>query len=310
MSPTLTALAGSVLVLGWQGQSGSTYTVQSSSDCNHWLSQPVVIEGETGEMEFSIEITAFPAFLRLRSSTDGDSDENGLPDLWEWKSFGYLDVSPEADPDMDGLSNYDEWLSLSDPLDFYNGLRPVMQSGSGSEWIISRDAISRQSVVLRVLKPSGDPWPNAPVAMRIDSDRPAFLQAGDSKEAAAHEIIAYADDLGRISGYSHAIHLLGSSVAPTVETVKLTAGSSERNLLLRTVPEGYSGPPRDLKHEILDPSSGQITWTGLPGDSIAFVAEKKTAANDWIPLLELSSVDLPDPEGEKNRYSLTYSLNP
>lgn len=46
----------------------------------------------------------------------GDSDGNGLPDVWEYKYFGHTGVDPNADSDGDGLSNMQEYLLGGDPM--------------------------------------------------------------------------------------------------------------------------------------------------------------------------------------------------
>jgi uncharacterized repeat protein (TIGR01451 family) len=55
-----------------------------------------------------------------------DSDGDGLPDPWEMRYFGALDTAdgaPDADPDGDGLSNRDEFLAGTNPMDPESGLR-------------------------------------------------------------------------------------------------------------------------------------------------------------------------------------------
>jgi hypothetical protein len=44
-----------------------------------------------------------------------DTDGNGLPNIWQMHYFGHLGVDPNADPDLDGLSNLQEYLRHSDP---------------------------------------------------------------------------------------------------------------------------------------------------------------------------------------------------
>lgn len=45
----------------------------------------------------------------------GDSDEDGLPDLWELNVFGDLSQSGDGDPDEDGVSNVDEESNGTNP---------------------------------------------------------------------------------------------------------------------------------------------------------------------------------------------------
>ena len=53
--------------------------------------------------------------IRARYNVDSNSD--GIPDRWEWKYFGTLDVDPFADLDGDGISNFDEFQNGTDPTD-------------------------------------------------------------------------------------------------------------------------------------------------------------------------------------------------
>jgi hypothetical protein len=46
-----------------------------------------------------------------------DTDGNGLPDTWQMLYFGHLGVDPNADPDGDGLSNLQEYLHHTNPLE-------------------------------------------------------------------------------------------------------------------------------------------------------------------------------------------------
>jgi len=49
-------------------------------------------------------------------AANADRDGDGLPDWWEWRSFGNLDETASGDPDGDGLTNLQEYQRGSDPL--------------------------------------------------------------------------------------------------------------------------------------------------------------------------------------------------
>lgn len=92
-----------------------------------------------------------------------DSDRNGLPDDWEIKHFGYLGVDRNDDPDGDETSNLREHLAGTDPKDFFNGVRPLVEAlnGGGPD--------EHDALVMTVKKPDGTPWPNAPASFTISS---------------------------------------------------------------------------------------------------------------------------------------------
>jgi len=59
-------------------------------------------------------------YLRLTLGEDKDGD--GLPDAWE-KAQGIGDLKPNDDNDRDGLTNFDEYISGTTPIDSSDGLR-------------------------------------------------------------------------------------------------------------------------------------------------------------------------------------------
>jgi len=50
-------------------------------------------------------------------SDELDSDEDGLPDWWEWEYFGTLLLSGVDDLDEDGTNNLNEFINSTDPID-------------------------------------------------------------------------------------------------------------------------------------------------------------------------------------------------
>ncbi len=55
---------------------------------------------------------------------DGDSDGDGLPDLWELEYFGDLRYGADDDPDIDDFTNLEEYEAVTDPTDATSKPRP------------------------------------------------------------------------------------------------------------------------------------------------------------------------------------------
>ncbi len=90
-----------------------------------------------------------------------DSDGRGLPDEWQQDHFGALGTDPSADPDRDGKTNLQEFRDGTDPNDFFNGVRPIHEPLYGG--VPGPD----DRLGMRVRKPNGDPWPDAPVTFTV-----------------------------------------------------------------------------------------------------------------------------------------------
>jgi hypothetical protein len=92
-----------------------------------------------------------------------DTDHNGLPDDWELRYFSHVGVDPNADNDGDGVTNLQEYLSGTDPTDYYDEVLPEITSlvSPGGDL----DGNGTLSVVIR--KPDGTLRVNAPVTFRV-----------------------------------------------------------------------------------------------------------------------------------------------
>lgn len=308
MNATLTALNAFLLALNWQGEPGFTYTVQTSPDLVSWTTLPFVFSGETAALSVTLETLPSPVFSRLRFSDDGDTNGNGLPDLWEWQTFGRLDVDPMADPDEDGASTHTEWLAGTDPLDFYDGGKPILKMASGSTWIVPAGEVSAQAVSICLFRKPGEPWPDAPVTLRVDADYAGLLQSNDSPSMAAVEVVAITDERGRVHPQSHDIRFLAPDTAPSGIEVGISAGRATETLTMQVVPGGTSGPPRELREETDPEGNVCCTWSGDPGGASTVVVERLNADQSWRTLLEIAATELPPPDPETGRYRLELQI--
>ncbi|MFO7726221.1 MAG: hypothetical protein R6V45_11795 [Oceanipulchritudo sp.] len=306
MNAALTALNAALFLLSWEAREGITYSVQISDDLISWETLPALFRDSEGTASISFEAFS-PAFARLRYSSTGDTNENGLPDHWEWQTFGFLDVDPSADPDEDGRTNLQEWEQGTDPLDFFNGQAPSLLSACGSVWYLPVDSISSQSLNFILLRPDGRPWSGAPVAIRLSSDRPGLLQAGDPAEAAVSALIAHTDSLGRVSPEFHAIRYRAPSEPTGLEVIHLEAGEAKASIRMHVLPGQPPGPPRDLRWHDNPDGSRSVSWWGSPDGARSFVLEKSSPGQTWRESFSLPVTHLPDPDPETGRYTVRFT---
>ena len=64
-----------------------------------------------------ISLSNTVAYVQTDTISPGALDSNGLPIAWELTYFGHTGVDPNADPDHDGMSNLQEYLAGTNPVD-------------------------------------------------------------------------------------------------------------------------------------------------------------------------------------------------
>lgn len=116
-----------------------------------------------GAVDAARAVTGLDAlFIGFDNPLFTDADKDGLDDAWE-RANG-LDPTRNdraADKDGDGLSNLAEYRGGTDAADFFNGAIPVVESLNGGEPGPDDD------LVMRVRRPDGTPWANAPASFEI-----------------------------------------------------------------------------------------------------------------------------------------------
>jgi hypothetical protein len=305
MITSLYALSPLVMVYAWQADPLLTYTVQTSGDLQLWETLPLVVSGSDSINEVGIEPQQWPVFVRLRYSLYGDTNDNGLPDTWEWERFGMLDVDPDGDPDLDGISTIDEWSSGSDPLDFYNGELPAIRIASGREWLVTGGEMSAQALALVVTHADGRPWPGAPVVLRSASGNPALLHGGQDAARAQPQMLEWTDALGRLNPGINAIHVLGPQQPGQRESIRIEAGAAAAEFLVTATGTDFGPPPRRLEWIQLADGGLECSWSGEPGQASAFIVQQQDSSGQWLTLAQTAITGLPSPDPATQRYHLT-----
>lgn len=107
----------------WWGSSGMHYLVRVTTDLETWTFLPNFNpSGTDATLGVEIPIETPRIFSRIFQfdpnsvSALGDSDNDGLPDLWELYYFGNLDRDGTGDYDGDGLSDLFEFQGGGNPI--------------------------------------------------------------------------------------------------------------------------------------------------------------------------------------------------
>jgi hypothetical protein len=129
---------------------GTKFTDSNLPDGEEFTYQVGAIDLEGNQSPLSTEVPG--------TTIAADTDHDGLPDEWENKYFSGANAAPNDDSDGDGQSNLQEFRAGTNPTDFYNGVRSVLEPLNGGK------EGPNHEVAMIVRKPGGAPWPNAPVS--------------------------------------------------------------------------------------------------------------------------------------------------
>ena len=96
---------------------------------------------EVGDFSGQAFVTSDYELLTTSSAPDDDSDNDGLPDIWEEQFFDNLDQTAAGDPDSDGLDNASEFETGTKPNvadTDEDGYSDGVESGTG-KWVSADD---------------------------------------------------------------------------------------------------------------------------------------------------------------------------
>jgi hypothetical protein len=177
------------LVTGLNPTTGEfTYTPAHGFVGTDQLSYTTSVDGSTSApLTVAIQVTPLP-------DTDGD----GIPDSWEAaRGIDSLRADSDRDEDGDELTNLQEYLANTDPLDPHSGpFLPSVERGEGGEFVVRWRAIG--GTRYRIQYSDGDTQGNYDGIFR-DFVRPIAEEMGALPKGAARDA-AFVDDFRQSGG--------------------------------------------------------------------------------------------------------------
>lgn len=111
-----------------------------------------------------------------------------MSDAWQMLYFHHLKVAPNEDPDEDGLTNQQEFERGTDPTDYFNGEVPIITP-------LPEGNRSTGEYIVKVTRPDGTPYANAPVTFGVPADT-AQLAGNPDSTITTQEIRTRTDEMG------------------------------------------------------------------------------------------------------------------
>ena len=200
-----------------------------------------------------------------------DTDGSGLPDNWQMRYFGHLGVDPNADPDLDGFSNYEEYLYGFDPTDFYNGQPDNLTFIQGTDQRAAPPASGTPTalaVPLSVQVGSGYDQ-NAPVSFMVTSGHALIAASNDPNATQPTSSLqltsasTYVDANGEQHNVAQ-VYVYLPNIVGDVSTIQAYVTSGGRTVAINTTAVASDpnlAPPSNLIGMQTDATTVALSWT-------------------------------------------------
>lgn len=253
------------LKLSITSQPGKLYLVEASTEFIEWTSIGTVITGDgttqemlgiqldsnspdyqffrfihAGELDSDDDgLTAWEESILGTSDNTSDSDGDLLGDAFEYTAnYLFLDPNGDADDDGildtlkdfdgDGLDNIYEVNNGTDPLDFYNGITPILQITGGNDQTVKVGSSSLLPLELLVTDPDGSPIFNAPVSFVVDPNSGGLNGSAEDSTSLYQTYEVRTDNNGYIKPSVSAVFFHASDT-PAETSVRALAKNVEVN---------------------------------------------------------------------------------
>lgn len=126
--------SGELFSIRFESNSGSKLLMESALT----LAEVGLGNQDGKDLAWESSVSVVNGAVNISPSSTADSDEDGMPDLWELDySGGHTNLSPFVDSDGDGVSNFGEYALDGDPTNIMvKGTFPTLKrSGSGFIYI-------------------------------------------------------------------------------------------------------------------------------------------------------------------------------
>lgn len=304
MQINVSALSAALLAFSWESDPQTTYTLQTSNDLLTWQTAPAIFKGTGDLLSYSIDNDKGPVFARVRSSVQDDTNANDLPDTWEWQTFGYIDVPPDEDPDLDGLTNLEEYRAGHNPLDLFNGTQTELFSRNGTEWFVTPGTEAKTYLKLSYADSERRPLAYHPISVHLESRQPRLYPVGGQPGDARDSWELVTDQFGNI-GRDNGLTFYADANMQSPDWIIASAGSATLRILVN--PTESTDPrsiPRNISSFYIRGGTYDITWEGKPDTPADLKVEIYDPETGWMTLSELPSQTLSETEPGSNLYNI------